>query len=347
MKRVVLGLSGGVDSAVAAAKLKSMGYEVHGLFLEVGLGGTEAAQAVADDLGISLFVAHEKASFENQICTYFASEFQNARTPNPCIVCNPLIKFRALIDYADEINAEYIATGHYARTGTDANGRPLLLRAQSEKDQAYMLYRLSREVVGRCIFPLGNAENKNDIRQNASEMGLSVADKPDSMDICFIPDGDVHGWLARNGATCPEGNFIDEQGTVLGKHKGIHCYTVGQRKGLGVAAEGRLFVKELKPQTNEIVLSLNDMRAKEVDVSEVNFIAPEYAENGAFSCEVRVRYSKRADKAMVYPNGTCAHIVFEDSVRAPAAGQSAVFYDGNIVIGGGFIEPQNFGEKRE
>lgn len=337
-EKVVLGLSGGVDSAVAAARLRDMGYEVYGLFLEVGLGGEEAAQHTADDLGIPLYIAHRREAFEQQICGYFADSFRNARTPNPCVMCNPLIKFRALTDYADEIGAAYIATGHYARTGRDAEGRALLRRARAEKDQSYMLYRLPRKTVARCVFPLGEAENKAEVRENAREIGLSVSEKPDSMDVCFIPDGDTQGWLERHGAACPSGNFVDENGKVLGQHKGIHCYTVGQRKGLGVAAEGRLFVHELRPETNEVVLSLEDVFRREITVRDVHYIAPEYAENGAFTCEVRVRFSRRSDRAAIYPNGTGAHIVFEDAVRAPAAGQSAVFYDGDIVIGGGFIE---------
>ena len=337
-EKVVLGLSGGVDSAVAAARLRDMGYAVHGLFLEVGLGGEEAAQHTADDLGIPLYIAHRREAFEQQICGYFADSFRNARTPNPCVMCNPLIKFRALTDYADEIGAAYVATGHYARTGRDAEGRALLRRARAEKDQSYMLYRLPRKTVERCLFPLGEAENKAEVRENAREIGLSVSEKPDSMDVCFIPDGDVQGWLERHGAACPPGNFVDETGKVLGRHKGIHCYTVGQRKGLGVAAEGRLFVHELRPETNEVVLSLEDVYRSEITVRDVHYIAPEYAENGPFTCEVRVRFSRRSDRATIYPDGKSARIVFEDAVRAPAAGQSAVLYDDDIVIGGGFIE---------
>ena len=336
-EKIVLGLSGGVDSAVAAARLRAQGFAVHGLFLEVGLGGEEAAQRTADELGIPLYIAHRRAAFEQQVCARFADDFRHARTPNPCVVCNPLIKFRALIDYADEIGAPYVATGHYARTGRDAQGRALLLRARAVKDQSYMLYRLPRETVARCVFPLGESTGKDEVRASARTIGLAAADKPDSMDICFIPDGDVHGWLERHGAACPPGNFVDEQGNVLGRHKGIHCYTVGQRKGLGVAAEGRLFVHELRPETNEVVLSLEDVYRDQIEVRDVHYIAPEYAANGRFSCEVRVRFSRHSDRAAVYPAGTGARVVFEDAVRAPARGQSAVFYDGDVVIGGGFI----------
>ena len=336
-EKVVLGLSGGVDSAVAAARLRGMGFAVHGLFLEVGLGGEEQAQHTADELGVPLYIAHRREAFEQQVCAYFADAFRHARTPNPCVVCNPLIKFRALTDYADEIGAPYISTGHYARTGRDSAGRALLLRARADKDQSYMLYRLPRQTIARCIFPLGEAAGKDEVRETAREIGLAVSNKPDSMDVCFIPDGDTQGWLERHGAACPPGNFVDENGNVLGQHKGIHCYTVGQRKGLGVAAAGRLFVHELRPETNEVVLSLEDVYRREISLHGAHYIASEYAANGAFTCEVRVRFSRRSDRATVYPDGDNARIIFKDAVRAPAAGQSAVLYDGDIVIGGGFI----------
>lgn len=339
MDKIVLGLSGGVDSAVAATRLRELGYDVYGLFLELGLGGAQEAQDTADELGIPLYIAHRREAFEQQVCRYFVDAYRNALTPNPCIVCNPLIKFRALTDYADEIGAPYIATGHYARTGRDALGRALLRRARAKKDQTYMLYRLSRSVIERCVFPLGDEADKAAVRESARTHHLRVTDKPDSMDICFIPDGDVQGWIARNGGEMPAGNFVDLQGNVLGRHKGLHCYTVGQRKGLGIAAEGRLFVHRLDPVRNEVVLSLEDMHQKEIRVRHTNYIAPEYLESGVFRCEVRVRYSVKSDCAMVYreKNG-CARVVFENEVRAPAAGQSAVFYDGDIVIGGGFID---------
>ena len=311
-EKVVLGLSGGVDSAVAAAQLRRQGYEVHGLFLEVGLGGEQAAQRAAEELEIPLHLAHRRADFEREVCAYFAETFRQAGTPNPCVVCNPLIKFRALTDYADEIGAAYIATGHYARTGRDADGRALLLRAHAEKDQSYMLHRLPRETVARCLFPLGGCTGKDEVRADARSLGLTAPDKPDSMDICFIPDGDVSGWLERHG----------------------------QRKGLGVAAEGRLFVHALRPETNEVVLSLSDVYRSEITVCAMHYIAPEYAANGPFCCEVRVRYSRRSDRATVYPTENGARIVFESAVRAPAKGQSAVLYDGDIVIGGGFIESE-------
>ncbi len=338
MEKVVLGLSGGVDSAVAAARLCKQGLEVHGLFLELGFGGEEDARKTAEGLGIPFYAVHLKDKFEKEVCAYFAEEYRQARTPNPCVVCNPGIKFRALTDYAEEIGAPYIATGHYARTGRDPLGRVLLMRARSGKDQSYMLYRLSRETLGHCIFPLGDGEDKAHVREEARRLGLGASEKPDSMDVCFIPDGDTQGWLERHGAAGTEGNFVDTEGRVLGRHKGLHCYTVGQRRGLGVAAESRLFVRELRPETNEVILSFEEPFKSVIQVRDVHYIAPEYAENGSFRCEVRVRFSKNAVWAAVYPEGgDAARVEFDKPARAPAKGQSAVFYDGDVVIGGGII----------
>lgn len=335
--KVVLGLSGGVDSAVAANRLRDMGYEVHGLFLEMGLGGEDDAQKVADSLNIPLYIAHKSNELEKNVCSYFANEYCSGRTPNPCVVCNPTVKFKTLIDYADEIGAEFIATGHYVRTGKDKNGNACIVRAMSPKDQTYMLNRLGRDVISRCIFPLGEAENKDEIRIEAKANDIPVADKPDSMDICFVKDGDFGGWLERRGAKLPEGDFVDLQGNILGKHNGIHRYTVGQRRGLGIAAEGRLFVHSLDVENNRVILGLEDIMRDEIYVSDVNYCIPEYAQDGPFECSIRVRYSKNATKATVYPQGKDAKVVFEKPVRAPADGQSAVFYDDDILIGGGFI----------
>ncbi len=336
--QVVLGLSGGVDSAVAAARLRARGLTVHGLFLEMGLGGEDEARAVADSLQIPLHIAHRASALETEVCAYFAQEYRSGRTPNPCVMCNPTVKFKTLIDYADQIGAAYVATGHYARTGRDSEGRALLLRAKSPKDQSYMLCRLPRDIIARCIFPLGETENKAEVRAEARTHEIPVADRPDSMDVCFVPDGDVAGWLERRGDALPAGDFVDEAGNVLGRHGGLHRYTVGQRRGLGIAAEGRLFVHRLDTAHNRVVLGLDDVYRDAITVSRVNWCAPEYAQHGAFSCGVRVRYSKNETRARVEPVGDRVCVQFETPVRAPAAGQAAVFYDGEIVLGGGFID---------
>ncbi len=337
MEKVVLGLSGGVDSATAALLLRERGFAVHGLYLELGLGGAEEAQSAADSLGIPLHIARKQEPFEGTVCEYFKSEYRAGRTPIPCVVCNPTIKFAALAEYADQIGARWLATGHYARIGRDAEGRALLLRGVSAKDQSYMLHRLPREILDRCIFPLGETEDKRQVRALAAQAQLPAAGKKDSMDLCFIPDGDWCGWLEAHGVHLPEGNFVDETGKVLGRHRGVHRYTVGQRRGLGIPAEHRLFVTELRPGTNEVVLSSTDPMQDELYADHVHYCAPEYAAAGAFPCEVRVRFSRHSSRATVYPEGDSVRVVFENSVRAPAPGQAAVFYDGDIIIGGGFI----------
>ena len=339
MKKVVLGLSGGVDSAVSARLLREQGYEVYGLYMDVGLDGAAEAQRVADAIDVPLYIAHQEETFEREVRSYFQHEYESARTPNPCVVCNRKGKFVSLCQYADEIGAQYIATGHYARIGHDEQGRALLMRARSPKDQSYMLANLPRSVLERCVFPLGEAADKAEVRELARESQIPVAEKKDSMDVCFIQDGDYSAWLESRGAALPEGNFVDETGRVLGRHKGLHHYTVGQRKGLGIASTGRLFVHELRQDTNEVVLSLSDVFREKITVSGLNLCAPEYAESGSFDCQARVRYSKHSDPATVrlLGNGQ-AEVTFAQPVRAPAAGQFAVFYDGEIVIGGGFID---------
>ncbi len=336
MQKIVVGLSGGVDSAVCAAMLKEAGWEVHGLFLDFGLGSAADAAQVARDLGIAFHTAGEKEELETHVCQYFAAEYARGRTPNPCIVCNPKVKFKTICDFAREIGASAIATGHYARTERDKKGRPLLRMAACPKDQSYMLYRLPRAVVGQLVLPLGDFSGKEAVRQKAAEMGIAIASKPDSMDICFVPDGDYTRWLEQRGVRLPQGNFVDGNGKVLGRHKGIHHYTVGQRKGLGVSASGRLFVREIRPETNEVVLSLEDVFATEILVDGVHFIMEELAA-APFQAEIKVRYSKSGVRGTVYPAGSSAKVVLEKPARAPAAGQSAVFYQGEYVIGGGFI----------
>lgn len=337
-QKIVLGLSGGVDSAVSARLLLAQGYAVHGLFMDTGMGGAGEAQRTADALGIPLYIAPVAVRFSQEICGYFQDAYQHARTPNPCVVCNRRLKFDLLCRYADEIGAPWIATGHYARIARGTDGQVQLLRACSPKDQSYMLAWLPPEVLERCVFPLGELPDKQAVRALARESGLEVHDKKDSMDLCFIPDGDWTGWLERAGAALPPGNFIDETGRVLGQHQGLHRYTVGQRKGLGVPASGRLFVHALRPETNEVVLSLRDVYARAITVSDVNLCAPEYAAHGSFACDVRVRYSKSSTRGTVTVDGARARVVFEQPVRAPAIGQFAVWYDGERVIGGGFIE---------
>lgn len=321
-EKIVLGLSGGVDSAVAAARLRAQGFEVHGLFLEVGLGGEDAAQHTADDLGIPLYIAHRREAFEQQVCAYFADSFRSARTPNPCVVCNPLIKFRALTDYADEIGAPYIATGHYARTGRDAAGRALLLRARAPKDQTYMMHRLPRKTVARCVFPLGeSARQGRGARKRARDRPCPVADKPDSMDICFIPDGDVHGWLERHGAACPPGNFVDEQGNVLGRHQGHPLLHGRSAQGAGRGRGGPPVRARAAPGDQRgRALARGCVPQRDPSAKRALHRARICGKRRVFLRGARAGFRGAATARPSTPMGTAPASWFEDAVRAPAKG---------------------------
>lgn len=336
-KNVVLGLSGGVDSSVAALRLLEQGYEVFGLYLDIGLGGEEPARETARQLNIPFAVEHIAEELEEHVCKPFYDDYLAGRTPIPCARCNPAVKFPALLRHADKLGAHYIATGHYARIGTGSDGKPLLLRSRSANDQSYMLARLPREMLSRILFPLGDVE-KADTRREAEEGHLLVADRPDSMEICFIPDNDYAAWLDRRGGTPPPGNFVDMEGKVLGQHKGIHHYTLGQRRGLGVSSTGRLFVAEIRPDTNEVVLSHGEgLHADMVSCGELNWLAEGQPE-GARDVTVRLRHSKREDSARLVPlpDGG-AVLLMNTPARAPTPGQLAVFYDNDIVLGSGWI----------
>ncbi|NLH02334.1 MAG: tRNA 2-thiouridine(34) synthase MnmA [Clostridiales bacterium] len=328
--KVVLGLSGGVDSSVAAKLLQSQGFEVFGLFLNIGNECTLSdALSAAGTLGIALKIADISEELENKVCRPFTEAYLRGETPNPCILCNPLVKFKTLLEFADTIGAKYISTGHYAKV---CNGK--LFKGRPENDQSYMLSRLSREQVSRLILPLGEY-SKKEVRKLAENFELPVANKPASMEICFIPNKDYGTYIESRGQILPEGNFVDSDGKILGRHRGIHRYTVGQRRGLGIAAGKRVFVSQIRPDTNEVVLSEGeDLMISRISVREVNWLVPQ---NEGFSADVRVRHSRESAPAYVEPKGENAEIYFEKPVRAPTKGQTAAFYIGDEVIGGGFI----------
>lgn len=332
MKKVVLGLSGGVDSAVSTRLLQNAGYEVHGLFLDIGNPAARAdAEATAASLGVALTVADIAAELEKNVCAPFAESYLRGETPNPCVLCNPSVKFRRLCDMADELGAEYIATGHYARTENGA-----LLRARSSKDQSYMLCRLRPEQVRRLLLPLGELE-KTQTRALAAQFGLPVANKPDSMEICFIPDKDYAAWLARRGPLPQPGNIV-WNGAVIGRHEGIHRWTVGQRLP-GVYDGAPLYVVGLRPETGEVLADRNEaLMKREFCARAFNWLIDE--PDGPVSGAVKVRHS-RGDGAPCTAGvlgGGRVRFRVPDAVRAPAPGQSAVLYDGDRVLGGGFIE---------
>lgn len=336
MEKVMLGLSGGVDSAVAAELLRRDGYEVYGVYLDIGLSdGVEDATAVAAAMDVPLIVKDIRAALQKNVCDPFIAAYFRGETPNPCIMCNPTVKFHTILEAADEVGARFIATGHYARVQWDGE-RAVLLRARSSNDQSYMLCRLLRSQLDRLLLPLGALE-KVEVRELAEQFQLPVAHKPDSMEICFIPDGDYGAYLEATGKAPGPGNFIDTSGHVLGQHRGIHHYTLGQRRGLGIAVGRRMFVSELRVSTNEVVLSdgtglyVTDIAAKDMNWLVNPVTAP-------FCADVKIRHSKSQTEAEVipHPDGTVA-IHFVEPVRAPTAGQSAVFYQNDIVLGGGYI----------
>lgn len=336
-KKVVLGLSGGVDSAVAAQRLLGQGYEVHGLYLDIGLGGEQSARDNAAKLGIPLTVRSIQQELEEHVCAPFAADYLSGRTPIPCARCNRAVKFPALISFAREIGANWVATGHYARIGTGCDGGPILLRGNSANDQSYMLSRLTRDMLSHVLFPLGDGP-KEQTRQEAEAGQLPAADRPDSMEICFIPDDDYAAWLDARGGTPPPGNFVDANGNILGTHKGYHHYTIGQRRGLGVSSTGRLFVTEICPHTNEVVLSHGEgLHAFMVHTDSLNWLG-EHPLSAPMEVEVRLRHSRRQDPATIIPlGGGRVDIHMKHPARAPTPGQLAVFYQGDQVLGSGWI----------
>ncbi len=330
MSKIVLGFSGGVDSAVSTMLLKKAGHEVYGLYMD---NADEAARQCAIDaaefIGVPLTVLDVKAELERNVCRPFTEAYLRGETPNPCIICNPSTKFKNLLAEADRIGAELVATGHYART---ENGR--LMKGMPANDQSYMLCRLSREQVRRAVFPLGGFE-KTQVRALAEEFGLPVAHKPDSMEICFIPDKDYIGWISRRAELPPPGDFIF-RGEVVGRHEGIHRYTVGQRRP-GLIDGRKVYISRISAADNTIELALwENLFKTEVRARDFNWLIDRPAE--PIRANVRVRHTKwEMPPCTVYPEGDGVRIICDEPVRAPAVGQSAVLYDGDYVLGGGFI----------
>ena len=334
MKKVVLGLSGGVDSAVAARLLQEQGWEVHGLYLDIGGEAARAdAQSTAEMLGVPLTVQDISAALEAHVCAPFTESYLRGETPNPCILCNPAVKFRALCDHADAIGAEAIATGHYAVAKNGA-----LYRAGGN-DQSYMLCRLGRDQLARLILPLGAFE-KAQVRAMAVEFGLPVANKPDSMEICFIPDKDYCGWISRRAALPGPGDFVWD-GAVIGQHEGIHRWTVGQRiPGVyGPARDTKLYIRSIDAASGRIELCPDaQLYRSEFTARDFRWLIDPPA--GDVSGSVKVRHTKTEMPrctAQSLPDGR-VRFVCESPVRAPARGQTAALYDGEQVLGGGIIE---------
>ncbi|MGD2111703.1 MAG: tRNA 2-thiouridine(34) synthase MnmA [Phycisphaerae bacterium] len=408
--KVVVAMSGGVDSSVAAGLLVEQGFEVMGLFMRVGVeegedgnidrggssGGAEAnprglksaaqgsagcgsggagcapagagcasgsavptrarqgccsasdaadARFVAGKLGIPFYALNFKDDFD-RIIDYFADEYARGRTPNPCVVCNDRLKFGKLVDYADAVGARYIATGHYARVG-ERDGRKVLMRARDGgKDQSYVLFGLDRAILDRVMFPVGGLE-KTEVREIAGRLELPNQDKPDSVEICFAPDRDYARVVrARRPDAFVEGKVVDGAGQVVGEHKGMGHYTIGQRRGLGIAAGKPIYITRLNTEANTITVGDGtELLASSLVADRVSFLVDraDFGElsraGGSFRAQVKIRYLHRAAAGNVEPQGDGrVRVVFDDPQRAITPGQAVVFYDGDVVVGGGWIE---------
>lgn len=348
-------MSGGVDSSVTAYLLKKAGYDVIGVTMQIwqeesectleenggccGLSAVEDARRVAASIEIPYYVMNFRKEFKEQVMDYFLEEYLKGRTPNPCIACNRYVKWDALLHRSMEIGADYIATGHYARVVKLPNGRYTLKKSATEaKDQTYALYNLTQAQLSHTLMPVGEY-SKEEIRQIAEDIGLAVANKPDSQDICFIPDNDYTKFIHENtNVEIPEGNFVDLEGNILGTHKGITNYTVGQRKGLNLAMGKPVFVVEIRPETNEVVIGDNqDVFAPRLYANKLNFMGISDLA-GDMVVDAKIRYSHKGAKATIRKmEDDLLECVFEEPQRAITPGQAVVFYKEDYVVGGGSI----------
>lgn len=351
-KKVLLGMSGGVDSSVAAILLQKQGYEVVGITMKLWKcencdTTTELdAKKVCDKLNIKHYVIDLTKEFRKKVINNFIDTYVNAKTPNPCIECNKYFKFGAMYEKAKELGIEYIATGHYAKIEFDEKYNKYVLKksASIRKDQSYVLYSIPKEILPYVIFPLNKFENKDEIRKIAKENGLEVASKSDSQDICFIPDGDYMKFLKENMTKkqkeeiLKEGQIIDTQGNIKKEHNGIIKYTVGQRKGLGISHNVPLYVLKLDKEKNQVVVGKKEEALSNVAyVEEVNLLLFDKIEDGA-KCKAKVRYAAKEASCSIYNiENNKLKVIFDEDQMAITPGQSIVFYIDDIVIGGGKI----------
>lgn len=347
-KKVVLGLSGGVDSATAALLLKQAGYEVTGLYFDVfenNENGRLKAEATAKECDIDFKYINVHSAFQSLVVDRFCEEYLHGRTPNPCVMCNPAVKFKTLIDYADEIGAYYIATGHYGNTEYDEDTKCWYIKRGTNliKDQTYMLYRLPQDVIGRFLMPLEGYETKAEIREIAEKKGLSSAGAKDSQEICFIDeDKSYMDFLRERGYEDRPGAFVDMDGNTIGSHKGIVNFTIGQRKGLGMTFGKPMYVVSVDDNLNTVTLGSNDDLFRRVVYSSDNFFTltggnelPEIFEG--IEVEAKVRYAAKPSICRLSQENGIVRAEFNEPQRAAAPGQSIVFYYMDRVIGGGYI----------
>ena len=352
--RVIVAMSGGVDSSVAALLLKRQGYEVVGVTMRLwtvergdvpaaskrccSVEDTDDARRVCQAIGVPHYVQNFEREFTEHVVDYFVREYDRGRTPHPCLACNDKIKFDFFLRRAMFLDADHIATGHYARIRKGPGGYDLLKGTDPGKDQSYVLFTLSQEELGRLLLPIGEYP-KSEIRGIAAEAGLPVADKPDSQEICFIPDGDYRKFVGNRAQRRP-GEIVDIDGSVLGEHPGIQFFTIGQRRGIGL--EGNTgsprYVLDIDAATNMVTVGPEDALYRErLWVSRVNYTIGE-PPTGAVRVNARIRYKASDAPATLVPNGEWAEVSFDEPQRAVTPGQPVVFYDGDRVIGGGYIE---------
>ena len=354
-KKVVVGMSGGVDSSVAAYLLKQQGYDVVGVTMQIwqdesheeienkggccGLSAVDDARRVAAMLDIPYYVMNFKSEFKRDVIDYFVREYLAGRTPNPCIACNRYVKWESLLTRSIQIGADYIATGHYARICELPNGRYAIRNSvTAKKDQTYALYNLTQEQLKRTLMPIGDY-TKEQVRKIAEDIGLMVAGKPDSMEICFVPDNDYASFIEKEtGVTSVPGDFVDVDGNVIGKHKGVIHYTVGQRKGLGIALGKPAFVVAIRPEQNQVVIGEDrDVYTERLYANNLNFMAVDDISEPVH-VKAKIRYSHEGAYCTVRKiDSDTIECIFDQPVRAVTPGQAVVLYDGEYVLGGGTI----------
>ena len=357
-KKAIIAMSGGVDSSVAALLMKEKGYDCIGVTMKLfnneqagiskeksccSLDDVEDARAVARKLDIPYYVFNFSDNFEKNVIERFIEAYHNGRTPNPCIDCNRYIKFKKLFLRMKELSMDYVVTGHYARIAYDEkSGRYLLKKGiDDSKDQSYVLYSLTQEQLSHTLLPLGELE-KSEVRRIAEENGFINADKPDSQDICFVPDGNYASFIEKHtGKASPHGNFLSTGGDVMGEHMGIIHYTIGQRKGLGIAAGRPVYVCDIRPEDNTVILGENDdLFSSTLVAGDINLISCESIVE-PIRIKAKIRYRQPAQPAEAVIKNGKLYVTFDEPQRAITKGQAVVLYDGDIVVGGGVIEGLN------